>query len=130
MTLWRVSVLNGADEVAEFDLGTAEGSQDLAGTYTVMAYPDAIGKAGNGWGFIPFMKGGSYFVVDGNYYWIPSDAYFVVDGNYYWIPSDATIVVTKKSDGTLKFKFEGAIQNSDNTDGGQGGLLLDNVAKG
>ena len=36
MTLWRVSVLNGADEVAEFDLGTAEGSQDLAGTYTVM----------------------------------------------------------------------------------------------
>ena len=32
MTLWRVSVLNGADEVAEFDLGTAEGSQDLAGT--------------------------------------------------------------------------------------------------
>ena len=115
MTLWRVSVLNGADEVAEFDLGTAEGSQDLAGTYTVMAYPDAIGKAGNGWGYIPFMKGGSYFVVD---------------GNYYWIPSDATIVVTKKSDGTLKFKFEGAIQNSDNTDGGQGGLLLDNVAKG
>ena len=115
MTLWRVSVLNGADEVAEFDLGTAEGSQDLAGTYTVMAYPDAIGKAGNGWGFIPFMKGGSYFVVD---------------GKYYWIPSDATIVVTKKSDGTLKFKFEGAIQNSDNTDGGQGGLLLDNVAKG
>ena len=115
MTLWRVSVLNGADEVAEFDLGTAEGSQDLAGTYTVMSYPDAVGKAGNGWGFIPFMKGGSYFVVD---------------GNYYWIPSDATIVVTKKSDGTLKFKFEGAIQNSDNTDGGQGGLLLDNVAKG
>ena len=115
MTLWRVSVLNGADEVAEFDLGTAEGSQDLAGTYTVMSYPDAVGKAGNGWGFMPFMKGGSYFVVD---------------GNYYWIPSDATIVVTKKSDGTLKFKFEGAIQNSDNTDGGQGGLLLDNVAKG
>ena len=115
MTLWRVSVLNGADEVAEFDLGTAEGSQDLEGTYTVMSYPDAVGKAGNGWGFLPFMKGGSYFVVD---------------GNYYWIPSDATIVVTKKSDGTLKFKFEGAIQNSDNTDGGQGGLLLDNVAKG
>ena len=80
-----------------------------------MSYPDAVGKAGNGWGFLPFMKGGSYFVVD---------------GNYYWIPSDATIVVTKKSDGTLKFKFEGAIQNSDNTDGGQGGLLLDNVAKG
>ena len=114
MTLWRVSVLNGADEVAEFDLGTAEGSQDLAGTYTVMSYPDAVGKAGNGWGFIPWMKGGCYFVVE---------------GNYYWIPSDSTIKVSNNVDGTLKIKFEGAIQNSDNTDGGQGGLLLNNIAK-
>jgi hypothetical protein len=114
MTLWRVSVLNGADEVAEFDLGTAEGSQDLAGTYTVMSYPDAVGKAGNGWGFIPWMKGGCYFVVE---------------GNYYWIPSDSTIKVSNNADGTLKIKFEGAIQNSDNTDGGQGGLLLNNIAK-
>jgi len=114
MTLWRVSVLNGADEVAEFDLGTAEGSQDLAGTYTVMSYPDAVGKAGNGWGFIPWMKGGCYFVVE---------------GNYYWIPSDSTIKVSNNADGTLKIKFEGAIQNSDNTDGGLGGLLLNNIAK-
>ena len=114
MTLWRVSVLNGADEVAEFDLGTAEGSQDLAGTYTVMSYPDAVGKAGNGGGFIPWMKGGCYFVVE---------------GNYYWIPSDSTIKVSNNADGTLKIKFEGAIQNSDNTDGGQGGLLLNNIAK-
>lgn len=114
MTLWRVSVLNGADEVAEFDLGTAEGSQDLAGTYTVMSYPDAVGKAGNGWGFIPWMKGGCYFVVE---------------CNYYWIPSDSTIKVSNNADGTLKIKFEGAIQNSDNTDGGQGGLLLNNIAK-
>ena len=114
MTLWRVSVLNGADEVAEFDLGTAEGSQDLAGTYTVMSYPDAVGKAGNGWGFIPWMKGGCYFVVE---------------DNYYWIPSDSTIKVSNNADGTLKIKFEGAIQNSDNTDGGQGGLLLNNIAK-
>ena len=114
MTLWRVSVLNGVDEVAEFDLGTAEGSQDLAGTYTVMSYPDAVGKAGNGWGFIPWMKGGCYFVVE---------------GNYYWIPSDSTIKVSNNADGTLKIKFEGAIQNSDNTDGGQGGLLLNNIAK-
>ena len=101
MTLWRVS-------------GTAEGSQDLAGTYTVMSYPDAVGKAGNGWGFIPWMKGGCYFVVE---------------GNYYWIPSDSTIKVSNNADGTLKIKFEGAIQNSDNTDGGQGGLLLNNIAK-
>ena len=97
-----------------YDLGTAEGSQDLAGTYTVMSYPDAVGKAGNGWGFIPWMKGGCYFVVE---------------GNYYWIPSDSTIKVSNNADGTLKIKFEGAIQNSDNTDGGQGGLLLNNIAK-
>lgn len=115
MTLWRISVLNGSEEVAEFDLGTAAGSQDLAGTYTVMSYPDAIGKAGNGWGFIPWMKGGCYFIVD---------------GNYYWIPADATIKVSNNPDGTLKIKFEGAIQNSDNSDGGQGGVLLNNIAKG
>ena len=114
MTLWRVSVSDASGEVAEFDLGTAEGSTDLAGEYTVMSYPDAVGKAGNGWGWLPYMKGGCYFVVD---------------GNYYWIPSGATIKVSNNADGTLKIKFEGAIQNSDNSDGGQGGLLLNNIAK-
>lgn len=114
MTLWRVSVSNGSEEVAAFDLGTAAGSEDLAGEYTVMSYPDAVGKAGNGWGFIPWMKGGCYFVVE---------------GNYYWIPSDSTIKVSNNPDGTLKIKFEGAIQNSDNTDGGQGGVLLNNIVK-
>lgn len=114
MTLWRVSVSEGSEEVASFDLGTAAGSDDLAGEYTVMSYPDAVGKAGNGWGFIPWMKGGCYFIVE---------------GNYYWIPSDATIKVSNNADGTLKIKFEGAIQNSDNTDGGQGGVLLNNIAK-
>ena len=114
MTLWRISVSDASGEVAEFDLGTAEGSTDLAGEYTVMSYPDAVGKAGNGWGYIPWMKGGCYFVVE---------------GNYYWIPSDSTIKVSNNADGTLKIKFEGAIQNSDNTDGGQGGLLLNNIAK-
>ena len=48
MTLWRISVSDASGEVAEFDLGTAEGSTDLAGEYTVMSYPDAVGKAGNG----------------------------------------------------------------------------------
>ena len=114
MTLWRVSVSNGSEEVAAFDLGTAAGSEDLAGEYTVMSYPDAVGKAGNGWGFIPWMKGGCYFVVE---------------GNYYWIPSDSTSKVSNNPDGTLKIKFEGAIQNSDNTDGGQGGVLLNNIVK-
>ena len=115
MTLWRVTVSDGSGTVAAFDLGTAEGSSDLAGTYTVMSYPDAVGKAGNGWGFASWgMFGGCYFLVD---------------GAYYFIPADATITVSNKSDGTIKIKFEGAIQKDDYSDGGQGGLLLDNVAK-
>ena len=115
MTLWRVTVSDGSGTVAAFDLGTAEGSSDLAGTYTVMSYPDAPGKAGNGWGFPAWgMVGGSYFVVD---------------GAYYYIPVDATITVSSNADGTLKFKFTGAIQKDDYSDGGQGGLLLDKVAK-
>ena len=115
MTLWRVTVSDGSGTVAAFDLGTAEGSSDLAGTYTVMSYPDAVGKAGNGWGFASWgMFGGCYFLVD---------------GAYYFIPAEATITVSNKSDGTIKIKFEGAIQKDDYSDGGQGGLLLDNVAK-
>lgn len=115
MTLWRVTVSGGSGTVASFDLGTAEGSSDLAGTYTVMSYPDAVGKAGNGWGFAAWnMFGGCYFLVD---------------GAYYFIPSDATITVSANGDGTLKFKFEGPVQKDDYSDGGQGGLLLNNVAK-
>ena len=115
MTLWRVTVSDGSGTVASFDLGTAEGSDDLAGTYTVMSYPNAVGKAGNGWGFAAWgMFGGCYFMVD---------------GAYYFIPADATITVSNKSDGTIKIRFEGAVQKDDYSDGGQGGLLLDNVAK-
>ena len=115
MTLWRVTVSDGSGTVAAFDLGTAAGSEDLAGTYTVMSYPDAVGKAGNGWGFAAWgMFGGCYFLLD---------------GAYYFIPADATITVSNKSDGTIKIKFEGAVQKDDYSDGGQGGLLLDNVAK-
>ncbi|MBR5255969.1 MAG: hypothetical protein IKV62_04245 [Bacteroidales bacterium] len=113
MTLWRVSVSNGSEEVAEFDLGTAAGSEDLAGEYTVMSYPDAVGKAGNGWGYIPWMKGGCYFIVD---------------GSYYWIPSGATITVSKNADGTLKFKASGTFQDESYADV-SAGLLLNNVAK-
>ena len=115
MTLWRVTVKQGGDTVAAFDLGTKEGSEDLAGTYTVMSYPDAVGKAGNGWGFAAWgMFGGCYFLVD---------------GAYYFIPSDATVNVSANADGTLKFKFEGSIQDENYGDAGQGGLLLNNVAK-
>ena len=115
MTLWRVTVSDGSGTVAAFDLGTAEGSTDLSGTYTVMSYPDAVGKAGNGWGFAAWgMFGGCYFLVD---------------GAYYFIPADATINVSNNADGTIKIKFEGAIQKDDYSDGGQGGVLLNNVAK-
>ena len=115
VTLWRVTVKQGGDTVANFDLVVSAGSEDLTGTYTVMSYPDAAGKAGNGWGFPAWgMVGGCYFVVD---------------GAYYWIPSDATITVSANADGTLKIKFEGAIQKEDYSDGGQGGVLLNNIAK-
>ena len=116
MTLWKVTVSDGSGTVAAFDLGTKAGSEDLTGTYTVMSYPDAVGKAGNGWGFAAWnMFGGCYYKVD---------------GAYYFIPVDATITVSANSDNTLKFKFSGSIQKDDYSDGGQGGLLLNNVAKG
>ena len=115
VTLWRVTVKQGGDTVANFDLVVSAGSEDLAGTYTVMSYPDAVGKAGNGWGFPAWgMVGGCYFLVD---------------GAYYWIPNDATVTVSANADGTLKFKFEGAIQDENYGDAGQGGVLLNNVSK-
>lgn len=116
MTLWRVTVSDGAGTVAAFDLGTAEGSSDLAGTYTVMSYPDAVGKAGNGWGFAAY-----------NFF---GGCYFVADGAYYFIPADATITVSNNTDGTIKIRFQGPIQKDDYSDGGTGGVLLNNVAKG
>ena len=115
VTLWRVTVKQGGDTVANFDLVVSAGSEDLAGTYTVMSYPDAVGKAGNGWGFPAWgMVGGCYFLVD---------------GAYYWIPNDATVTVSANADGSLKFKFEGAIQDENYGDAGQGGVLLNNVSK-
>ena len=115
VTLWRVNVLQGSDLVANFDLVVAEGQEDLAGTYTVMSYPDAVGKAGNGWGFAAWnMFGGCYYIVD---------------GAYYFIPADATVNVTANADGSLKFKFSGSVQDENYADAGAGGLLLDNVAK-
>ena len=114
MTLWRVTISNEEGFVAAFDLGTEAGSEDITGDYTVMSYPDAVGKAGNGWGFLPYMAGGCYFKIGEAYYFIPADAVFTVSAN---------------SDGTLKFKFEGPIQKDDYSEGGQGGLLLNNVAK-
>ena len=114
MTLWRVTVSDGSGAVAAFDLGTAEGSSDLAGEYTVMSYPDAVGKAGNGWGFAAFnMFGGCYYLID---------------GAHYFIPAGATITVKNNADGTLKIKFEGAIQDESYADL-TGGLLLNNIAK-
>ena len=115
VTLWRVTVSDDAGKVAAFDLVVSAGSEDLAGSYTVMSYPDAVGKAGNGWGFAAW-----------NYF---GGCYYIVDGAYYFIPADATITVSANSDGTLKFRFSGSVQKDDYSDGGQGGLLLNNVAK-
>ena len=115
VTLWRVTVKQDSGTVAAFDLVVSAGSEDLAGSYKVMSYPDQAGKAGNGWGFAAWnMFGGCYYVVD---------------GAYYFIPVDATVTVSENSDGTLKFKFSGSIQKDDYSDGGQGGLLLNHVVK-
>lgn len=114
MTLWRVTVTDGAGTVAAFDLGTDEGKQDLSGTYSVMSYPNAPGKAGNGWGFAAFnMFGGCYYLVD---------------GKHYFLPNDATLTVSANADGTLKFKAVGTFQDEDYANV-EGGLLLNNVAK-
>lgn len=114
MTLWRVTVTDGAGTVAAFDLGTDEGKQDLSGTYSVMSYPNAPGKAGNGWGFAAWnMFGGCYYLVD---------------GKHYFLPNDATLTVSANADGTLKFKAVGTFQDEDYANV-EGGLLLNNVAK-
>jgi len=113
VTLWTVAVSDDSGLVANFDLVVAAGSADLEGTYEVMSYPDAVGKAGNGWG----MAAWNYF----------GGCYFKVEGEAYYIPADATITVSNNSDGTLKFKFEGPIQKSDYSDGGTGGVLLNHV---
>ena len=114
VTLWRVNVLQGGDLVANFDLVVKEGSSDLAGTYTVMSYPNAVGKAGNGWGFAAWnMFGGCYYLVN---------------GKHYFLPNDATLTVSANSDGTLKFKAAGTFQDEDYANV-EGGLLLNNVAK-
>ena len=115
VTLWRVTVSQGAAVVANFDFVVEAGQASVAGTYTVMSYPDAAGKAGNGWGFPAYgMLGGCYYVVD---------------GKYYYIPNDATVTATENSNGTLKIEFAGAVQKDDYSDGGQGSVLLDNIAK-
>ena len=115
MTLWTVKVTQGEQVVAAFDLGTSEGSEALAAEYSVMSYPDAVGKAGNGWGMAQY-----------NYY---GGCYFMVDGAAYYIPVDAIVTVSANTDGTLKFKFEGNIQDANYQPAGTGGLLLNNVAK-
>ena len=111
--LFRFQVFQGSDLVAEFDLVVTEGTTDFTGEYTVKSYPHENLTAGNGWGFLPYMVGGSYYVVD---------------GKYYYIPADAIIKVTDTA-GKLKFEFSGAVQKDDYSDGGQGSVLLDNVTK-
>lgn len=112
--LFRIQVWSGTDFVAEFDLVVTEGTTDFTGTYTVKSYPHENLTAGNGWGFAAYnFFGGSFYVFD---------------GAVYFLPIDAILKVTDTA-GTLKFEFEGKVQNADYVDVEGGSLLLDNVAK-
>ena len=116
VTLWRVSVSQGSDKVAAFDLVVAAGQEDLAGTYEVMSYPDAAGKAGNG------------VYVPG---YLECGCYYIIDGKGYLINAGSTVVVSANADGSLKFEFGPAEVGDASTwqSAGQGSLLLDNVTK-
>ena len=117
ITKWTVNVLQGSDVIASFDLLVEAGQENLAGTYYVQTYPDAPGKADNGYSYVSWgwdIRGGCYYKVDGT-------IYLIRQGN--------TITVTAHEDNTLKFRFVGEVQNEMNNDIGEGNLLLDNVAK-
>ena len=113
VTLWTVNVLSGTDPVAGFDFVVTAGQTSVAGEYDVMSYPNAAGKAGNGWGFLPYMVGGCYYAVE---------------SSVFFIPVGAKIKVTE-TDGKLKIEFSGAVQDSEYKEAGEGSLLLDNIAK-
>ena len=117
ITRWSVNILHESDVIANFDLLVEAGLEDLVGTYYVQTYPDAPGKADNGYSYVSWgldFRGGCYYKVDGN-------IYLIREGN--------TITVTAHEDETLKFRFVGDVQNEINNDVGDGDLLLDNVAK-
>ena len=112
--LFRFLVMEGENYVAEFDLVVTEGTTDFTGEYTVKSYPHENLTAGNGWGFAAY-----------NFY---GGSFYLFDGAVYFIPIDATIKVTDTA-GTLKFEFEGAVQNADYQPVEGGKLVLENVAK-
>ena len=112
--LFRFIVMEGTNYVAEFDLVVTEGTTDFTGEYTVKSYPHENLTAGNGWGFAAY-----------NFY---GGSFYLFDGAVYYIPADATIKVTDTA-GTLKFEFEGAVQNADYQPVEGGKLVLENVAK-
>lgn len=112
--LFRFTVMEGTNYVAEFDLVVTEGTTDFTGEYTVKSYPHENLTAGNGWGFAAY-----------NFY---GGSFYVFDGAVYFLPIDAKLKVTDTA-GTLKFEFEGKVQNADYADVEGGKLVLDNVAK-
>ena len=115
VTLWRVTVKEGSDFVAAFDLLVAAGSEDLAGEYEVKSYPSEAGTAGNGV-YMPGM--------------VECGCYYKVDDKYYLINIGSTITVSANTDGTLKFEFKDTVLDSSTWQpAGAGSLLLDNVAK-
>ena len=112
--LFRIQVSEGSNLVAEFDLVVTEGTTDFTGEYTVKSYPHENLTAGNGWGFAAYnFFGGSFFVVE---------------SSIFFLPVDATLKVTDNA-GTLKFEFEGAVQDADYAPVEGGALLLENVTK-
>ena len=117
VTLWRIAVFQGTSQIANFDFVVTAGETSVAGTYEVMSYPDAAGKAGNGF----YIAMGDFVMAGGCFY--------VVEDTLFYIPVGATVTATENADGTLKFEFTGKTQNADYTDGAEGSLLLDNVAK-
>ena len=116
VTLWRVKITKGADEIANFDLVVAEGSTDLSGEYTVEGYPHEVGKAGNGfdmraWGMDAY-GGALYFVGDKEY-----------------LIQSGTIKVSNNDGGTIKIEFSGDVTDVSYQPAGTGTVLLDNIAK-
>ena len=114
VTLWRVSVKDGNNLVAAFDFVVTAGEESFVGTYEVMAYPDAVGKAGNG------------FVIPGVF---GCGCYYLVEDSCFLIPVGATVTVTENTDKSLKFEFAGDVLDPSFEPAGEGSLVLDNVAK-
>ena len=114
VTDWLVTVFQGTDVVANFELLTVAGQEDLTGAFTTTTYPAKVGEAKKGWYTTWENFGGCYF----------KQKYTSI-----FIPANATITVTGNADNTLKFDFLGPVQNYNGFIVGQGSLQLDHVVR-